>query len=240
MKRSVRIVLVVAFAVTAATMAALYAGARLLDLSYAPFALTDWVARVAPGDLLTTSIDGMVSLLRSLSVTDLSTGAKAIEQASGVVLLLILLTAAGAIVYSRAPRHLSAAVLMGVVAGGLAGAALSWLVMAVGPSAGVTDAIWTIGALVGWGSVIGWSAATWSALSATGELAPTAVGRRHFLWLLASASAALTVIGSTVGMLARGRQRGEGQPDVADMWSSSHPLPNADRQSGRSLALVPN
>jgi len=42
-------------------MAVLYAGARLLDLSYAPFALTDWIARVAPGDLLTSSIDGMVS-----------------------------------------------------------------------------------------------------------------------------------------------------------------------------------
>ena len=228
MRRSFPTSLAIGFVVTAATMAVLYAGARLLDLSYAPFALTDWIARVAPGDLLTSSIDGMVSVLRSLSVTDLSTGAKAIEQASGVVLLLILLTAAGAILYSRAPRHLSPAVLMGVVAGGLAGAALSWVVMAVGPSAGFTDAIWTIGALVGWGSVIGWSAATWSALSATGDFAPTAVGRRHFLWLLASASAALTVIGSTVGMMARGRQRGEGQPDVSDMWSSSHPLPNAD------------
>src|SRR5258706_13712421 len=156
MKRSFRIALVVGFVVTAATMAVLYAGARVLDLSYAPFALTDWIARVAPGGLLTSSIDGMVSLLRGLSVTDLSSGAKFIEQAFGVALLLILLTAGGAIVYSCAPRHLSSAVMVGVVSGGLAGAVLSWAVMALGTSAGVPDAIWTTRSLVAWGSVIGW------------------------------------------------------------------------------------
>jgi hypothetical protein len=106
MKRSqFGVAVVVSGALSAAAISTLYVGARVFDRAFGPFGVVDWLARAAPGTILTALIDGLVSTLQRLSVANLSAAAKASEETAGVGVVFVLLTLAGAGLYLWSPRR---------------------------------------------------------------------------------------------------------------------------------------
>src|SRR5262245_53189084 len=97
-------VLWVSLSLAAAAVSVLYLAARAFDVTFAPLALVDWLARVAPGRSITVFIDAMVASLRFLSIANLSSAAKASEAASGVVVVFVALTIVGAAILRVSPR----------------------------------------------------------------------------------------------------------------------------------------
>src|SRR5262245_61249197 len=169
----------VSFWLAGAAVSALYLMAHAVDVVFAPFALVDWLARVAPGRSITFFIDTMVGALRVLSPTNLSSAAKTSEAAFGVVVVIAALTIAGAVMLRISPPQLLrtttiAEMTVGIIAGGL----LTVPIYAVGSTRGARDGIITVLVLAAWGLATGWSRhQIW--IDAAGE-ATAAVDRRRF------------------------------------------------------------
>jgi hypothetical protein len=146
--------LLVSGTLSAAAISTLYAAARVFDRAFAPFGVVDWLARAAPGKILTALIDTLVGALQRLSVANLSRAAKASEEAAGVGAVLVLLTLIGAALYLLSPRRRTLALVVGGAVGGVAGALLTWVVMTVGLAAGPSDGVWTSLVLMAWGTLL--------------------------------------------------------------------------------------
>jgi hypothetical protein len=122
----------VSLSLAAAAVSALYLAARAFDVIFAPFALVDWLARVAPGRSITFFIDAMVAALRSLSIANLSSAAKTSEAASGVVVVLVALTIAGAAILQVSTESLRTMTVIGTLVGIVAGSLAAAPIYAVG------------------------------------------------------------------------------------------------------------
>ena len=94
----------VSLSLAAAAVSVLYLAARAFDVAFAPFALIDWLARVAPGRSITFFIDAMVAALRSLSIANLSSAAKTSEAASGVVVVIVTRSPSSGVSATRSHR----------------------------------------------------------------------------------------------------------------------------------------
>jgi DMSO/TMAO reductase YedYZ molybdopterin-dependent catalytic subunit len=202
-------------------VSALYLIARAFDIVFAPFALVDWLARVAPGGTITWFIDSMVASLRILSISDLSSAAKTSEGASGVVAFVVGLTVVGAAMLEISPRRFPNLTSVGVAAGALAGGLASAGIYASGTTRRALDGVITVLVLAMWGFVIGESRnRIWTVETDTGA----AVGRRRFLVALTGTCAAIVVggIGAAVAML----RRSQPMTSAAALWSVTHTLPN--------------
>jgi DMSO/TMAO reductase YedYZ molybdopterin-dependent catalytic subunit len=205
----------------AATVSALYLSARAFNIAFAPFALVDWLARVAPGRTITFFIDAMVASLRILSITDLSSAAKTSEAAFGVVAVIVVLTIVGAVMLEISPRRVSNLTVVGAAIGALAGGLASAVIYASGGTRGPLDAVITVLVLAMWGLMTGrirnriW----------TVEGETTAAGdRRRFLITLAGTCAAIVMggIGAAISTL----RRTQSVASASSVWSATHALPN--------------
>jgi len=98
------------------------------------------------------------------------------------------------------------------------------------------SAVWVLGLVLLWSSILGW--ADRQLLAVAGRIAKPVgqpdggetferIDRRRFLVRLGGATAVVTVIGAVVGELSEVRRKGV-SPGLAGLWSSTHPLPNAD------------
>jgi DMSO/TMAO reductase YedYZ molybdopterin-dependent catalytic subunit len=228
MKRSqFGVAVVVSGALSAAAISTLYVGARVFDRAFAPFGVVDWLARAAPGTILTALIDGLVSTLQRLSVANLSGAAKASEETAGVGVVFVLLTLAGAGLYLWSPRRKTLALLVGGAVGVVAGTLLASVMMAAGVAAGPSDGVWTSLVLATWGALVGWTRVRLPS-SSTGGTDVVRISRRHFLLALTCVAAAVTVLGTSVGFAIGGRRRTKAQAGAIEVWSSTHDLPNAE------------
>jgi DMSO/TMAO reductase YedYZ molybdopterin-dependent catalytic subunit len=215
----------VSLSLAAAAVSALYLAARAFDVVFAPFALIDWLARVAPGRSITFFIDAMVGALRSFSVANLSSAAKTSEAASGVVVVLVALTIAGAAILRVSTRSLrtmtAAATIVGIVAGSLAAVPI----YAVGSARGAWDAAVTVLVFAGWGFITGWSR---DRIWATADAARggTALERRRFVRALTGTCAAIVFggLGAAISIL----RRPAATASTGRLWSDTHPLPNQE------------
>ena len=70
-------------------VALLYLGMAYAGLPFLPFDLFDWLARVLPGRIITTTIDSMVHVIQALGLGPIGVVAKSTEQAMGIALFLI-------------------------------------------------------------------------------------------------------------------------------------------------------
>jgi DMSO/TMAO reductase YedYZ molybdopterin-dependent catalytic subunit len=210
-------------------MATLYGGAQLFGLTFAPFALVDWLARVAPGALITLFIDSMVAVLQTFSVDDLSATAKLTEQAFGVATVAIFMTSIATAICRRPWRR---RIPLATGSGFLVGAALAWVISRVGGQGGPAGAAWTIAIFTAWGAVVDWVRVRLSRSLETDGALPSAVrtsriDRRRFLVTLGGASAVVTVMGAATGIAIGARRRTILAARAGDTWSATHDLPNA-------------
>lgn len=211
-------------------VAMLYGLSRAVGFAYAPFAAMDWLARVAPGGVLTRGIDLMVSLFHGLGIEPLSAAAKLTEQAIGIVAVIVMLTGAAAVVHFVTQPRRKTAVLTGALTGAAAGGLLEWLTLATRREAGATDVVGTGLALMAWGGLVGWSA--WRIRRPMTGTVATRADRRWLLLRVVQICGAGTVAGLVAGLAAVRRQHDVGTTASASaasnpFWSATHALPNA-------------
>jgi Oxidoreductase molybdopterin binding domain len=229
--------------VTAALIAVLYFGWTVIGLPFAPFDIFDWLTRVLPGSVIGAGIHTMVAVISGLHFGPTANTAKAAEQAMGIVGLLLTGLVAGTILYGiiRAWRG-RYAVGLGLVFGLALGVTVALISHRAGRTATTppaANALWLVAIFLLWGLVIGrvWRRLILAVDAATipaqegGEAAASveSIDRRRFLIRLGGCTATITLVGAVVGELAETRHRKMMQaarPD--DLWSSTHPLPNAD------------
>lgn len=78
-------------ALTAIVVSALtYVANLLAGLAFPPFSLFDFMTRILPGAVVTTSIDTIVSVIRGFQLGDTATMAKLVEQRIALLLFLFL------------------------------------------------------------------------------------------------------------------------------------------------------
>lgn len=215
----------VSLSLAAAAVSVLYLAARAFDVAFAPFALIDWLARVAPGRSITFFIDAMVAALRSLSIANLSSAAKTSEAASGVVVVLAALTIVGAAILQVSGQSLrtmtAAGTIIGVVAGGCAAAPI----YAVGSTRGAWDGIVTVLVFAGWGFVTGWSRDRLWGTADAARGSTTNADRRRFVRALTGTCAAIVLGG--LGAVISALRRPAATASTRSLWSDTHMLPNA-------------
>ncbi len=223
---------------TAALIAIFFAGWQIAGLPFAPFDVFDWTSRVLPGRLIAFGISTMVSAIRAMHIGPTSVVAKGVEQAMGIAGLFFTGVVGGAILFGivralHGRYNYPLALAMGVAVG----IAVMLISLNLSHTSAVTPwvgASWILVMLVLWGAAFGWayrrlsSHATETVVVSEPQASAERVDRRHFLVRLGGATAAITVGGAVVGVLARTR-RDRQSPSMSELrWSASHPLPNAN------------
>jgi DMSO/TMAO reductase YedYZ molybdopterin-dependent catalytic subunit len=235
--------LLVSATVTAALIAILYFGWTVIGLPFAPFDAFDWTTRVLPGRVIAVGIHTMVAVIRGLHLGPTATTAKAAEQAMGIIGLFATELVAGTSLFGvvRALRG-RYAVVLGLALGLAIGVPIALISHGVGKTATtppVVNVLWNVAVFLIWGLVLGRACqrliptAGTAALSAqeSGEAITSVerIDRRRFLVRLGGGTASITVVGAVVGELAEVKHRKmmlAARP--GELWSSTHPLPNAD------------
>jgi len=229
--------------VTAALIAILYLGWTVIGLPFAPFDFFDWLTRVLPGPVIAFGIHTMVAVIRGLHLGPTATTAKAAEQAMGIIGLLVTAVVAGTVLYRviRAFRG-RYAIALGLAFGLALGIPLTLISQHVGRTATTPPAanmLWHVAIFLTWGLVLGRTsrqlipAAGTATISGRGGGEAIAsvegIDRRRFLVRLGGSTAAITVVGAVVGELAEAKHRRMMlAARSGELWSLTHPLPNAD------------
>jgi DMSO/TMAO reductase YedYZ molybdopterin-dependent catalytic subunit len=188
-----------------------YLGERVAGLPFVPFDLFDWLARILPGRLITAVIDAMVSIIVFLGLGEISTAAKRLEQAQGILMVIVGGVIVG-LVLAWALRRTS---WPGPVAGAAAGLVVFLFVAAVEIGMGdvahnpVIALLWLALLIVGWGALLGTLVAARDVAAATPDVtAEFRVSRRAFLLKLTGGSATVVLAAWGLGRLL-GTQRQE-------------------------------
>ena len=191
-------------------VALMYLADQWLNLSFAPYDVFDWVARILPGPVVTFGIDLMIDTLNLIGLNVADT-AKTVEHIQAVLAFGIAGVVASAIVYYIVLRRPSdEGPALGIVAGAILGlpvAIISTTISQVSTSA-VLVFLWVLALFCVWGLVTVATARRLLpqfSLSIDGSTAQTktrsakVVGRRQFLIQIGAATATVTVVGAGLG-----------------------------------------
>jgi hypothetical protein len=192
-----------------------YLAQQVAGQPFLSFLLFEWLARALPGGAVTAGIDTMVLAIVSLGIGPIDVAAKAMEQATGMLFVIVGATVAGLLMAWLVRRTSWDGLRLGALFG--VGAAVGALAMAVavGPRGGFEwTAVWLLVLLEGWGLLLGYvterlvrpSPATLTPASAGG-----AASRRDFLAWAAAASVAAAAWGAGRLIEARTAETGVGQ-----------------------------
>jgi DMSO/TMAO reductase YedYZ molybdopterin-dependent catalytic subunit len=229
--------LVGGFLVTA-LIAIFFLAAALVGTPFVPFDLFDWVGRVLPGPVITFGIDTIVTVITALNIGELSSTAKIAEQIMAVGGMLVTGIVVGAVVFELLKRVRLTPGAAGLIAGlgvGLPVALISQQVNRTALTDDGVNLIWIVVAFVIWGLALEWAfrRIAGSETSTDGSSSVQQIDRRRFLINVGGATAAITVLGSGIGVLLNGRKPQEitvalAEGEGAQPWSASNTLPNAD------------
>jgi DMSO/TMAO reductase YedYZ molybdopterin-dependent catalytic subunit len=212
-----------------------YMGWKLLGLSFVPFSLFDWTARMLPGPIVTFGIDSMVTLVRSVPFVDTATAAKTAEQTLAIVGCLVagmicgILFSAVRRVWRKRPYP------AGLIMGAVVGAITLLILQSLGRSPSVSklfDGVWVLSAFLIWGAAFGWTSGRLNTIDAASPVDEVnrpeveRLDRRRFVIRLGSATAVITVVGAFVGAVV-GNKRGRALTKSA-LPQAVIPLPNAE------------
>jgi DMSO/TMAO reductase YedYZ molybdopterin-dependent catalytic subunit len=232
----------VAALLTASLISVLYLGWKVAGLPFVPFDFFDWMTRILPGQVLAAGIDAMVTVIRTLNIGPTAATAKTAEHAMAIASIFFAGVIAGTILFSiiRAVRG-RYALTLGIGLGIALAVPLLLISYQVGQTASINpglSAVWVLGTVLLWGAILGWACRQVLPVTASvvlvagrlaGEDAVERIGRRRFLVRLGGATAVITVIGAVVGELSEAKRRQLGATTGKDLlWSSTHPLPNAN------------
>ena len=186
-----------------AGIAATYLGHRWAALPYLPFDIFEWMARVLPGRLINTAIDGLVLIIRGLHLGPTASTAKTAEKgmaliqfaATWVVLGLVL-----AIAGRRRPGRLMLYGAFGGLVLFLSSTAVEGSRGFAGPGPLATLA-WLAVVLIGGGALLGRS--LFAASAPPGPSAVDTISRRRFLRLVGTGSFVVMVTAAGVSVLSQ-------------------------------------
>src|SRR5262249_25434294 len=228
----------VAAMLTASLISVFYLAWKAAGLPFVPFDVFDWLPRILPGQGIAVGIGAMVTVIRALNLGPTASAAKTAEHVMAIAGMFFTGLIAGMILFSitRALRGRYARTL------GLAvGIAMGVPVVFISHQAGQTastgaglSAVWVIGITLLWGETLGWAYQQGLGVAVTvtkpaAENVVERIDRRRFLVRLGSATAVVTVIGAVVGELSEAKRKRVSTMTGKDLlWSSTHPLPNAD------------
>ncbi len=219
---------------TAPLIALLYLAAGLLGTPFVPFDIFDWLARVLPGGLVTFGIDTIVSVIVALNLEDTSGTAKIAEHILALLLFLLIGALVGVLLFAFLRRRHTVSLIPGLIVGALMGAPAAILSAVQNQTASADPLIslaWILLAFLVWGATYSWvyNKLTQSTPIDSEDAQVIPIDRRGFLIRLGSATAAITVVGASVGLLSDGG--GEialDEETLARPWSADNPLPNRD------------
>jgi DMSO/TMAO reductase YedYZ molybdopterin-dependent catalytic subunit len=194
---------------TAPLIALMYLGDRLFGLSFAPFDLFNWIARVLPGPVITFGIDLMIDTMRLLGI-DVADAAKTAEQLMAVITFFLIGTAIGTLfVLVTNRQEKPPGLAQGLIVAALFG--LPMIAISVGEGDSTLNPwiniLWSALLFAAWGLILGWSdRKLWVQVPGVveqpadeeGQAEPQVqrLSRRQFLLTLGASSAAITVIGT--------------------------------------------
>ena len=195
---------------TVPVIAVMYLADNLLDLSFAPYDVFDWIARILPGPVVTFGIDLMIDSLEMLGL-DVAATAKTAEHIQAVLAFAIAGVVATIIVYGVVGRRSTGS---GPELGLVVGAVLGVPIAAI--SASMTQSstsvafifLWVLGVFCVWGvaavatarRLLPQSSSTpIDASEQEGTRSVEVVGRRQFLIQVGVATATVTVVGAGLG-----------------------------------------
>jgi DMSO/TMAO reductase YedYZ molybdopterin-dependent catalytic subunit len=223
---------------TAALIGVFYFAWRVVGLPFVPFDIFDWQTRVLPGRVIAFGIGTMVRIIRALNLGPISTTAKTAEQAMAIAGPFMAGLIGGFIVFLilRTARRVHGFAI-GLTVGVVLGVPAMLIILRGSETASVAPAVgavWTLGAFLVWGAILGRAEERLISIEKTSigatDAAAIRIDRRRFLVRLGGTTALITVAGVVVGELAETRRRealmmARGEPL---RWSATHPLPNAN------------
>jgi DMSO/TMAO reductase YedYZ molybdopterin-dependent catalytic subunit len=165
---------------------------RLLQVPFVPFDVFDWLARVAPGQVITATIDLMVGVIRGLNLGPTASTAKLAEQAQAIAIFVITgAVVGGALAWFG--RRSPGSIRPGLVAGGVLLAGMLPVELTLGfPQSGPTVTLIWLAILFGtWGVVL--VRLTARARPAFQEGPEASISRRQFLYLVGGGTIVVTV-----------------------------------------------
>ena len=194
-------------------IAIMYVADKWIDLSFPPFDVFDWIARILPGSVITFGIDLMIDALRLIGVSVADT-AKTAEQAIAIALFLAGGVVATIVVFALVERweRLRTWPSLGFLFGAIAGIPVAIVTSYIAQSSvsQIWIFLWTLLLFLAWGGaavrVAGRTLVTPRSTVAPGSepgdsASVQVLGRRKFLIILGGATATITVAGSGVGRM---------------------------------------
>ena len=195
---------------TVPVIAVMYLADNLLDLSFAPYDVFDWIARILPGPVVTFGIDLMIDSLELLGL-DVAATAKTAEHIQAVLAFAIAGVVATIIVYGVVGRRSAGSgPELGLVVGAVLGVPIAAISASMAQSSTPVPFIflWVLGLFCVWGVAAVATARRLLPRSSPIAVDPSAqegtrsvevVGRRQFLIQIGVATATVTVVGSSLG-----------------------------------------
>ena len=234
--------IVVGALLTAPLIVLMYLANQLAGMSFVPFDLFNWIAKVLPGPLITFGIDLMIDVLLLLGI-NVADAAKTAEQMMAVFGFFVLgtLLGAGFFVYASQVKEKP-----GIAGGLLSGAFFGLPMIAVSVGFGTSDLspavniLWLVGLFAAWGLLLSWTTGKlYNYEQALSEEEPEIrdvqrLNRRQFLITLGAASASITVVGTGLATFLERSERSRRQAELEDSMahmvdaSEGKQLPNLD------------
>lgn len=199
-----------------------YLAERLLQVPFVPFDVFDWLARVLPGRIITTTIDSMVAVIRALKLGPTASTAKLAEQAQAIGIFIVTGALVGAAL-AWYGRRSGGSLRPGLVAGAVLLAGTIPVELSLGfPEAGpVISLIWLAILFGAWGVGLVWLNSRTT--PASQEQAQASISRRQFLYLVGGGTIVVTVGSVGLASLLESTEPGGAPPpgpmptpDVAD------------------------
>ena len=233
---------------TAALIGIMLLGRQLVDLSFVPYDLFNWIARELPGDLVTFGIDLMIDTMLLLGISVVDT-AKTAERIQAVLLFMAIGIVVGAAFFAVMKlRRARADLFSGLIAGALFGLPVMAIsaVITQSPVHLLINLLWLAILFLAWGIALSHIYGRLETISETSAAAAAAgdpegeahqvekIARRQFLIRLGAATAAITVVsGGLAAVLAASERRRQDQELAQtgahrDEESTSSPFPNMD------------
>ena len=136
-------------------IAIMYVADKWIDLSFPPFDVFDWIARVLPGSVITFGIDLMIDALRLIGVSVADT-AKTAEQAIAILLFLVGGVVATSVVFALVEQweRLRTWPNFGLLFGAVAGIPVALITAYIAQSSAnqIWIFLWTLLLFLAWGA----------------------------------------------------------------------------------------
>lgn len=207
-----------------------YLGEQWAKLPFVPFDLFDWLARVLPGGVIRAGIDASVRLITLMGLGPISGTAKRIEQAEGILFVIIGGVLIGLIVTWIIRRSGWSGTYVGTVAGLGAFLFVAAVETNLNTLSGnqVVALLWLAILTIGWGTLLGWWLGAREFAGAPAAMTEEyRAARRALLAKIAGGSIGVTLVASGLGRLLEAQVQASGAGEALSQLGAPTPEPTA-------------